>query len=713
MAPAPLAQSQPLPEAIAERDAEAAHAATPAAGPSVAERDHEGERYPGSGYTPIVGRIPIFRLEPQVADNLWPTKGVEGDVIPFSCVSFREGHDRIGVELVVADPAGEETRVRMAPGAPGTDQWVASHQVQAVGMHRWRIEAWADEFGTWRHNADVKIAAGVDVEIMLEQGARLLERAAEDPGVVDEERRLLERAAVGARDRGQDTPTRQGAIANVEVLDILDRHPIRGLLTRSPERRIDVMRKIAGVAAWYELFPRSEGAIAHDDGSWTSGTFRTAIDRIPGVKAMGFDVVYLPPIHPIGRTNRKGPNNTLVAGPNDPGSPWAIGAEEGGHKDVHPALGTPEDFRAFREAVEAHGMELALDIALQATPDHPWVKDHEDWFTVLPDGSIAYAENPPKKYQDIYPLNFDGDRNGLYQEILETFQHWIAEGVTIFRIDNPHTKPLQFWEWLIHEVRIEHPEAVFLAEAFTRPAVMQGLAAAGFQQSYSYFTWRNTKEELEEFLVSVSKETSEFMRPNLFVNTPDILTAYLQFGGRPAYEIRAIIAAMAGPLWGMYAGYELIENVARPGSEENIDNEKYEFKQRDWAAEEAAGRSIAPFVAKLNEIRHAHPALWQLRNFELHYSSSEQLLVFSKHLAAEHTGTGEADTIIVVVALEPSSAVEATVWLDPQKLGLDAAARFEVEELLTGQRWEWGASNYVRLDPSQMPAHILRVANVR
>ncbi|CAG7843969.1 Alpha-1,4-glucan:maltose-1-phosphate maltosyltransferase 1 [Pseudoclavibacter triregionum] len=673
----------------------------------------EDDVLPGSGYRPLVGRIPIFDLQPQLADDLWPTKGVVGDVIPFSCVAFREGHDLIGVELVLAGPDGVERRRRMTPGAPGTDRWETSAQVSQEGLHTWRVEGWSDDFGTWRRNADLKIPAGVDVEVMLEQGARLLEHAAGDPELEDAERGVLARGAAGARDRGQDVPTRHAAIANEEIFAILDAHPIRSLLTRSPERRIDVMRKLAGVAAWYELFPRSEGAVRHDDGSWTSGTFRTAIERIPGVAAMGFDVVYLPPIHPIGRTNRKGPNNTLVAGPNDPGSPWAIGAAEGGHKDIHPELGTIADFRAFREAVEAHGMELALDIALQATPDHPWVAEHEDWFTVLPDGSIAYAENPPKKYQDIYPLNFDGDRNGLYQEILETFEHWIAEGVTIFRIDNPHTKPLQFWEWVIHEVRAKHPEVVFLAEAFTRPAVMQALAKAGFQQSYSYFTWRNTKEELEEFLTSVSKETSEFMRPNLFVNTPDILTTYLQFGGRPAYEIRAVIASMASPLWGMYAGYELIENVARPGSEENIDNEKYEFKQRDWAAEEAAGRSIAPLVTKLNEIRHAHPALWQLRNFEVQYSSSDRLLAFSKHVPGEATESGEPDTIIVVVALDPHAAVEATVWLDPQKFGLDAAARFEVEDLLTGQRWEWGPSNYVRLEPHVMPAHILRIANVR
>lgn len=693
-APAPVTPASAEPNAPAE---ELPAPATPA---EITEHDEEHdvpETFPGSGYTPVVGRIPIFKLRPQIEDELWPTKAVEGDVIPFSCVSFREGHDLIGVELVINTPDGETARHRMHPGAPGTDSWECSVQLTGIGMHRWHVEAWADVFSTWHHSAEIKIAAGVDVEIMLEQGARLMERAGQDE------------AAATARNRELTTPERLAGMLHEDVLDALEREPIRELVTHSPERLIDVNRKIAGVAAWYELFPRSEGAIKHDDGSWTSGTFRTAAERLPAVREMGFDVVYLPPIHPIGRTNRKGPNNTLTAGPNDPGSPWAIGASEGGHTDIHPELGTIEDFRYFRSEVERLGMELALDIALQATPDHPWVAEHEDWFTVLPDGSIAYAENPPKKYQDIYPLNFDGDRNGLYTEILEMFEYWVTQGVKIFRVDNPHTKPLQFWEWVIYEVRALHPEVVFLAEAFTRPAVMQALAQAGFQQSYSYFTWRNTKQELEEFLTSVSKETSAFMRPNLFVNTPDILTEYLQFGGRPAYEIRATIAAMAGPLWGMYAGYELIENVARPGSEENIDNEKYEFKQRDWAAEEAAGSSIAPYVAKLNAIRHAHPTLEQLGNFEVQYSSSDDLLVFSKHLAAEHSPNGEADTIIVVVALNPHSVVEATVWLDPTKFGLDGASRFEVEDLVTGAHWEWGANNYVRLDPHEVPAHILHV----
>ncbi len=680
-----------------------------ASGPSaIGPKQVPNESFPGRS-TPVAGRIPIFDLAPQVRENQWPVKAVDGDVMPFSCVSFREGHDKIGVELVITDPSGTTERVRMTPGRPGLDEWVTEHQLNGVGAHRWHIESWSDEFATWRHAAGIKIPARIDVDLMLEQGARLLERAAADDDVSDGARARLAESAARARDHNRDADARLAAILNESVIEVIDRHPVRSLVTRSDEREIDVNRKIAGVAAWYELFPRSEGATRGDDGTWTSGTFRTAMNRVPEVAAMGFDVLYLPPIHPIGRTNRKGPNNTLTAGPQDPGSPWAIGAAEGGHTDIHPDLGTIEDFRAFREHVEQHGMELALDIALQATPDHPWVEEHQDWFTVLPDGSIAYAENPPKKYQDIYPLNFDGDRNGLYEEVLGIFKHWISEGVKIFRVDNPHTKPLQFWEWVIAEVRRDEPGAVFLAEAFSRPNVMQGLAQVGFQQSYSYFTWRNTKEELEEFLSEVSHDTAHFMRPNLFVNTPDILTEYLQFGGRPAYEIRAIIASMASPLWGVYAGYELIENVARPGSEENIDNEKYEYKSRDWARAEQQGLSIAPLITKLNEIRHAHPSLQQLQNFELHWSSSEELLVFSKHVSAEHSPNGKPDTIIVVVQLSPHAPVQGDVWLDPQKFGFGSTDTFQVEDLLTGERYEWGASNYVLLDPVHRPAHILRV----
>ncbi len=428
---------------------------------------------------------------------------------------------------------------------------------------------------------------------------------------------------------------------------------------------------------------------------------------------MGFDVVYLPPIHPIGHTNRKGPNNTLTAGPGDPGSPWAIGGPAGGHDAVHPDLGTVADLRAFVRQARSAGLDVALDLALQASPDHPWVREHPEWFTTLPDGSIAYAENPPKKYQDIYPLNFDNDPEGIRAEILRIVRHWIAQGIRIFRVDNPHTKPLWFWEWLLARVAEEHPDVVFLAEAFTRPAPLQALAQAGFQQSYTYFTWRNTKEELVQFLGEVADDTADFLRPNLFVNTPDILTEYLQYGGRAAYRIRAAIAATAAPTYGVYAGYELFENVARPGAEENLDNEKYEYKLRDWKAAEEAGASLAPYLRRLNEIRRAHPALRQLRTFSAHWSDDDAILVYAKHLDAAFTPTGHSDTIIVVVNLDPHSVRETTVHLDTRAWGIEPGTPFEVEELLTGARWTWTDHDYVRLDAYAEPVHILHVKEPR
>lgn len=666
-------------------------------------------QFPGSGYTPVFGRIPILELQPQLIDDLFPTKGYQGEVIPFSAVAFREGHDSIAVELVVDTPAGTRLRQRLEPGPPGTDRWVGELQVTEQGLHRWHVEAWSDEYATWRRYAAIKLPAGIDVELVLEQGARLLERTAQLPDPPQSLAGRLREAAAFGRTRTLSAVERLGALTAPDVVAAVDAHPLRDLLTVSAERELRVERRLAGVAGWYELFPRSEGAVLQPDGSWASGSFRTAAKRIPAVAAAGFDVLYLPPIHPIGRSNRKGPNNTLVAGPHDPGSPWAIGAAEGGHREIHPELGTEDDLRHFIQVAGGHGLEVALDLALQAAPDHPWVQSHPEWFTRLPDGTIAYAENPPKKYQDIYPLNFDGDRNGLYREVLDVVLHWVELGIRIFRVDNPHTKPLQFWEWLIHEVNTAHPEVIFLAEAFTRPAVMHALAKAGFQQSYTYFTWRNTKAELEEYLVEVSQQTSHFLRPNFFVNTPDILTEYLQQGGRPAYAVRAALAATSSPLWGVYSGFELVENVARPGSEENLDNEKYEFKPRDWAAAEATGQSLTPFITQLGRIRHTHPALQQLRNLRLHRSDSEQILVFSKHLAGRYTPAGVADSIVVVLNLDPFAVQETTVHLDLELLGLAADDRFEVEDLLSGEVWEWGAENYVRLDPAVAPGHVLHV----
>jgi starch synthase (maltosyl-transferring) len=426
---------------------------------------------------------------------------------------------------------------------------------------------------------------------------------------------------------------------------------------------------------------------------------------------MGFDVLYMPPIHPIGVKHRKGPNNTLVAGPHDPGSPWAIGSEEGGHDAIHPDLGTFEDFDAFVARANELGLEVALDLALQAAPDHPWVTSHPEWFTTRVDGSIAYAENPPKKYQDIYPLNFDNDPEGLSNEILRIVLLWVSHGVKIFRVDNPHTKPVWFWEWLIAEVDKAVPGVVFLAEAFTRPAMMHALGRAGFQQSYTYFTWRNTKKEIEDYFQEVSHESPAFFRPNFFVNTPDILTPYLQFGGPPAFRIRAVLAATASPLWGVYAGYELYEHVARPGAEEYIDNEKFEYKARDWNAAAESGRTLAPFITRLNHLRRDHPALQDLQNLTVHQSTDASTVVYSKHKTLPD---GSKDTLIVVVNVDPHVTKECTVTLDLAALELDpqdltANGGFYVDDLISGESWEWGEYNYVRLDPHVEPAHILSV----
>ena len=633
--------------------------------------------------------------------------------MPFRATVFREGHDQVGAMLVLTSPSGRKHRERMSPLAPGTDRWESKVLLDETGVWRWQVTGFDDEIATWRHDAALKVDAGVDVELMFEIGARLLERAVAEKGRPAAARRRLGALASALRDDGASVADRR-AVIDDDALDEFTMRPLARLTSSSPEQEMLVERRRAGVGSWYEFFPRSEGARKLKDGRWKSGTFRTAAKRLDGVAAMGFDVVYLPPIHPIGVTNRKGRNNTLDPGPHDPGSPWAIGGPladgtAGGHDAIHPDLGKLSDFRAFVRRAEALGIEVALDLALQASPDHPWVAEHPDWFTQLPDGTIRYAENPPMKYQDIYPVNFDDDPDGIYDEVLRIVRHWMKQGVKIFRVDNPHTKPLAFWERLIATVNADDPDVIFLAEAFTRPAMMQALAMVGFQQSYSYFTWRNTKEELEEFLTSVSQETADFMRPNLFVNTPDILTEYLQFGGPAAFTVRATIAATAAPNWGVYAGFELFESVARPGAEEAIDNEKYEYKPRDFEAAEQEGRSLALYLGILNGIRRAHPALGQLRNIRFHASEDDSVLVYSKHLEGRFTPSGLDDTVIVIANVDPHSVRETTVHLDLAAMGLVPGIRFEVEDLVTGDRWDWGDANYVRLDAFTRPAHILHV----
>ncbi len=654
----------------------------------------------------LTGRIPLADPQPS-APGGFAAKAFAGEVVPFRGVAFREGHDLVGVHLRLTAPDGTETLHRLAPLADGTDGWIAWIALDATGPWSYRFEAFSDDFATWAHAAEVKAEAGVDIAVMSASGSALLSWAAAEADRPTAERKTIRAAA--KRLAKPDAATLSAVASDTALSAFFAERPVMTLASSTAPQRILVERERAGVGAWYEFFPRSEGATRRKDGSIAGGTFRSAAKRLPAVAAMGFDVLYLPPIHPIGRTHRKGPNNTLTAGPEDPGSPWAIGAAEGGHDAVHPDLGTLADFRAFVKAARRAGVEVALDLALQASPDHPWVAAHPEWFTTLPDGTIAYAENPPKKYQDIYPLNFDNDPEGLHAEVFRVVEHWIAQGIRIFRVDNPHTKPLRFWEWLIGAVNAKHSDIVFLAEAFTRPAPLRGLAAAGFQQSYTYFTWRNTKEELEEFLGSLATDTADYLRPNLFVNTPDILTEYLQFGGRAAYRVRACIAATAAPLYGVYAGYELFENVARPGSEENIDNEKYEYKLRDWAGAEERGDSLAPLLTTLNRIRRAHPALRQLRNIRFHWSDDDAILVYSKHLDAAFTGTGAHDTILVVANVDPHSVRETTVHLDTTVWGVPLGEDFEVEDLLTGSVWTWSDHNYVRLDAFAEPVHILRV----
>ncbi len=658
-----------------------------------------------SGYPTIAGRIPMTDIRPSVPDAAYAPSAFSGEIVPFTVTAFREGHDLLGVHLRLTSPSGEESVHRLSPRNDGFDRWTVLVAPIEQGTWRFRYEAFADDFATWQHAAYLKIEAGVDTALMRETGAELFELAADESDRPEPERELLRTSAARLRDPSVTDAEALAVVAAPALSHAFAQRPATSLVTVTEERELLVERERAGVGAWYEFFPRSEGARRKRNGAVVSGTFVTAAERLPAVAQMGFDVVYLPPIHPIGRTNRKGPNNTLVAGPEDPGSPWAIGAAEGGHDTVHPDLGTLEDFRSFVDAAREQGLEVALDLALQASPDHPWVTEHPEWFTTLADGSIAFAENPPKKYQDIYPINFDNDPEGIGAEVLRIVRHWVAQGVSIFRVDNPHTKPLQFWEWLIATVNAESPDVVFLAEAFTRPSPLKRLAQAGFQQSYSYFTWRNTKEEIEEFFTWVSDETADFMRPNLFVNTPDILTEYLQYGGRPAYKVRVALAATGGASYGVYAGYELVENVARPGSEENIDNEKYEYKFRDWNA----GNSLAPYLTRLNEIRHAHPALRQLRNIRFHRSEDSAIVAYSKHIAAELSESGAADTVIVIANVDPYSTRESIVHIDPTVWGFAPGESFEVEDLITGATWTWAEHNYVRLDAFVEPVHILAV----
>src|SRR4249919_3715016 len=658
----------------------------------------------------MVGRIPVMDVMPVVDLGRQAAKATVGEPFPVRATVFREGHDRLTAEVVLTAPDGtQRPPVRMTKHESVPDRYDAWVTPDVDGAWTFEVHAWSDPVATWEHNAGLKIPAGVDVELMFTSGGLLLDRVGADPALDAREVEIVKGAASAARDTGRPVEARLAALQSHELVALLTAHPLRELVTVEGPYPLFADRPRALFSAWYELFPRSEGA-SYDEktGTVVSGTFRTAAERLDAVAAMGFDVVYLPPIHPIGEVNRKGPNNTLDPGPHDPGSPWAIGSKDGGHDAIHPDLGTLADFDAFVKRARDLGLEVALDLALQAAPDHPWVTSHPQFFTTRLDGTIAYAENPPKKYQDIYPINFDNDPVGICREVLRIVRLWMSHGVRIFRVDNPHTKPVAFWEWLLKEIRRTDPDVLFLSEAFTRPAMMRGLGAVGFHQSYTYFTWRNAKWELEEYLREVSTESDHTMRPNFFVNTPDILHAYLQYGGPAAFKIRAAIAATGSPSWGVYAGYELFEHVAvRPGSEEYLDSEKYQIRIRDWAAAEAEGRTLAPYLTRLNEIRRAHPALQLLRNVTIHWSDDENVLVFSKRDQVS------GDTVIVVVNVDPHATRETTVHLDLAALGLHPGDSFVVHDEITAEDWSWGQHNYVRLDPAHEPAHILTVRSPR
>ncbi len=674
----------------------------------------------------MTGRIEIDDVEPALSGGRFPAKAVVGEVVPVRATVWREGHEAVSATLVVRyhgtsypplaqDPPGMTPEPRagvpasrikplLLPMGPGETPDVLHGQFtpDQVGLWTFRVDGWGDPLATWRKGVTAKLDAGqgeTELSNDLLVGAGLLERAA--TGVPRQQRHPLLEAAAALRNPGDPLIRAAGALSPA-IADLLHQYPLRELITRGQQYGVWVDRPAARFASWYEMFPRSTGGWDHA-GRPVHGTFATAAKDLPRIARMGFDVVYLPPIHPIGNVHRKGRNNTVTAGEGDVGSPWAIGSDEGGHDAVHPDLGTIGDFDDFVAAAADQGLEVALDLALQCAPDHPWAKEHPEWFTVLPDGTIAYAENPPKKYQDIYPLNFDNDPAGLYAEVLRVVRFWISHGVKTFRVDNPHTKPPNFWAWLIGKVKNEDPDVLFLAEAFTRPARLYGLAKLGFTQSYSYFTWRTAKWELTEYGQQIA-EYADVARPNLFVNTPDILHESLQHGGPGMFAIRAVLASTFSSVWGVYSGYELFEHRAvREGSEEYLDSEKYELRPRDFDAAVATGQSLEPWLSRLNEIRRLHPALQQLRTIKFHHIDNDALLAYSKFDPV----TG--DCVLVVVTLNPFGPEEGTVWLDMAALGMEPYDRFWVRDEVTGEEFHWGQSNYVRLEPGRAVAHILNM----
>jgi starch synthase (maltosyl-transferring) len=637
----------------------------------------------------MVERIVIDDIRPTTPDGM-AAKAAVGEGVVLSAAAYRDGHDLLLVRARwrrAGSTAWHEAPMR----AGFNDRWEAVIEPAEYGRHEFVIEAWTNRYGTWAHDVEVKAGAGQDIELELEEGARIIEVLAGELPDNDQRRPLLAAAVSGLRDTNRSRDGRMNAGLDDYVHRLLRDIPDPGSRTESAVVPLWVDRALARFSAWYEFFPRSEGG------------FLGACKRLPAVAEMGFDIVYLPPIHPIGHTFRKGRNNTLIAQPGDPGSPWAIGAEEGGHTSVHPHLGTIDDFDTFVAEAERLGLEVALDYALQCSPDHPWVIEHPEWFHHRPDGTIKYAENPPKKYQDIYPINFwpdkEADRAALWDECKAILDHWIAHGVKIFRVDNPHTKPFSFWAWLLPAVQAEHPEVMFLAEAFTRPKVMARLAEVGFTHSYTYFTWRTARWELEQYGNELAHTNlADYMRPNFWPNTPDILSGPLRHGPPAAFKLRLVLAATMVPNYGIYSGYELYENQpASDSNEEYLYSEKYEIKRRDWDAP----WSLAPYIARVNAIRKRHPALAEIRTLTFHQSMNDQIIVYSK------TDPQGGDPVLVIVNLDPHQTHESTLWLDLGALGMPRDRGFTALDELSGDTFIWDNPNpYVKLSPDS-PAHIL------
>jgi starch synthase (maltosyl-transferring) len=647
-------------------------------------------------------RVIIEGVHPEIDCGRHPVKRIVGDTLVVEADLVADGHDLVaGCLRHRHEDAAEWIETPLEPIV--NDRWRASFRLTEIGRWQYTLEAWPDPFRTWQEGLRKKVAADQDVSVDLRMGAELVAAAAARAAGAD--RAGLDETA----ERLGGTPASEAARAELiqmalgrELLERMERHPDRTLSTPHGQvLEVVVDRPRARFSAWYEFFPRSCGAAGEH------GTFRDAEKMLPYIAELGFDVVYLPPIHPIGRTHRKGKNNTLKAGPRDPGSPWAIGGPEGGHTAVHPDLGTLDDFVRFRDATEAHGLELALDVAFQASPDHPWVAEHPEWFVRRPDGTIQYAENPPKKYQDIYPLDFDSaDWRGLWQALRDVFEFWIEQGVRIFRVDNPHTKSLPFWAWCIGDLKARHRDLIFLSEAFTRPKLMYALAKLGFTQSYTYFTWRESAWELAQYMEELTTtDVAEFFRPNFWPNTPDILPEHLQQGGRAAFIARVVLAGTLSSNYGLYGpAFELMEHAPRPAAGEYLDNEKYELRR--WDLDRAD--SLRHILARLNRIRRAHPALHDNRSLRFHRCDNGQLLCYSKR-TADH-----GDVILVVVNLDFHHRQAGFVDLDLVELGLDPEHAFEVHDLMGGARYGWhGSRNYVELDPGVVPVHIFHVERHR